>query len=149
VLVLAVATLGTAGACAPTIVVEAAPDAANPACAPVMLALPQTIGGDLDQANTTAQATTAWGTGGAAVTLRCGVDLPGPSTDCQQVDAGGAVVDWIYVTGEDGTWRWTTYGRDPAVEVTVPPAITDTHSTAFLADISQAVSLIEATKTCS
>ncbi|ACZ31302.1 hypothetical protein Xcel_2284 [Xylanimonas cellulosilytica DSM 15894] len=135
-------------ACTPTIAVDAAPDAANPACAPVMLALPTTLAGDLAKAKTTAQATAAWGTGGAAVTLRCGVEPPGPSADCQQVDSGRNVVDWIVREGEDGTWRFTTYGRDPAIEVTIPPAVRETHSSSMVIDLAQAVSLVEATKTC-
>ena len=137
-----------AAGCAPTIAVDAAPDAANPACAPVMLALPDTIAGDLEKAKTTSQATAAWGTGGAAVTLRCGVEPPGPSADCQQVESAKGTVDWIVQAGDDGTWRFTTYGRDPAVEVTVPPSITAGHSTSFIADLAGAVSLVEATKAC-
>lgn len=138
-----------AAGCAPTIAVDAAPDAANPACAPVMLALPETLAGDLTKAKTTSQATTAWGTAGAAVTLRCGVEPPGPSADCQQVESAKGTVDWIVRAADDGTWRFTTYGREPAVEVTVPPTITKTHSTSFIADLAQPVGMIEATKTCS
>jgi hypothetical protein len=144
-----VALVPALAACTPTIAVDAAPDAANPACAPVMLALPDVLAGDLEKAKTTAQATAAWGTGGAAVTLRCGVTPPGPSADCQQVESAGGTVDWIVQAAEDGTWRFTTFGRDPAVEVTVPPAVTKDHSTSFIGDLAQAVSHVEATKTCS
>jgi hypothetical protein len=136
------------GACSPTISVDAAPDAADPACAAVMLALPDVLAGDLAKAQTTAQATAAWGEAGAAVTLRCGVTPPGPSPDCQQVEAPGGTIDWIVQAGDDGTWRFTTYGREPAVEVLVPPTVTAGHSTSFIADLAQAVGQVEATKTC-
>ncbi len=140
---------GLLTACTPTIGVDAAPDAANPACAPVMLALPEVLAGDLRKARTTSQATAAWGTGGAAVTLRCGVAPPGPSPDCQSVESPQGAVDWIVQASDDGTWRFTTYGREPAVEVVVPPAITEDHSTSFVTDLARAVALIDATETCS
>ena len=145
---LATAAGGLLAACTPTIGVDAADDAANPACAPVMLALPDALAGDLEKARTTSQATAAWGTGGAAVVLRCGVAPPGPSPHCQRVESPSGTVDWIVAADDDGTWRFTTYGREPAIEVVVPPAITAEHSTAFVADLAQAVGLVEATRTC-
>jgi hypothetical protein len=145
---LPLAVLPMLTACAPTISVQAAPDAANPACASVMLALPDVLAGDLHKAQTTSQATAAWGTGGAAVTLRCGVTPPGPSADCQQVESPGGTVDWIVQAGDDDTWRFTTYGREPAVEVVVPPAVKAKHSTSFIADLAEAVGKLEATRTC-
>ena len=36
----------------------------------------------------------------------------------------------------------------PAVEVVVPPAVTETHSTSFVADLAQAVSRVEQTRQC-
>lgn len=135
-------------ACAPTIGVEAAPDAANPVCADVMLALPETLADDLARVQTTSQATAAWGEPGAAVTLRCGVTPPGPSADCQRVESAAGTVDWIVATDGDGTWRFTTYGREPAVEVVAPPAVTADHSTAFVADLTQAVGHVEQTEQC-
>ncbi|KTR95297.1 hypothetical protein SA13R_01925, partial [Rothia kristinae] len=61
---------GCAGAAAP---LAPAPDAADPACAPAMLAIPTQLPG-LDQRETTAQATTAWGDPAATV-LKCGAAL--------------------------------------------------------------------------
>lgn len=142
---LAVAPLA---ACAPLIGATPAEDAANPACAPVMLGLPDTLAGDLQQRDTDAQATTAWGEPGAAVTLRCGVAPPGPSPDCQRVESPTGTVDWIVEASDDGTWRFTTYGREPAVEVLVPPAVTADHSTSFIGDLAQAVSTVEPTAEC-
>jgi hypothetical protein len=145
---LTVSALATLAACAPTIGVEAAPDAADPVCADVMLALPETLADDLPKVETTSQATAAWGEPGAAVTLRCGVTPPGPSPDCQRVESAAGTVDWIVATDGDGTWRFTTYGREPAIEVVAPPAVTADHSTAFVADLAQAVSHVEQTKQC-
>lgn len=144
-----VATLTTTlAACTPTIGVEVAEDAANPVCAEVMLALPDRLADDLPKVKTDSQATAAWGEPGAAVTLRCGVAPPGPSAECQRVESGGATVDWIVATDGEGTWQFVTYGRDPAVEVVVPPAVTETHSTAFVADLTQAVNHVEQTREC-
>jgi hypothetical protein len=135
-------------ACTPMIGVEAAPGAADPDCAPVMLALPDVVAGDLEKVDTNAQATAAWGVSGAAVTFRCGVDQPPPSPDCQRVASGQGSVDWVTVTGEDGTWRFTTYGREPAMEVTIPPTVLTDHSSSFVGDLTSAVELVPATKEC-
>lgn len=91
--------------------VPAAPHAADPGCAPAMIAMPDEIG-DLALRPTDSQATAAWGDPAAAV-LRCGVEPPAPTTD-QCVSAEG--VDWV-VREEGDNWRITTYGRSPAVEV--------------------------------
>jgi hypothetical protein len=135
--------------CARTIGVEVAPDAADPKCAEVMLAVPEELGPDLPKVPTNAQATAAWGEPGGAVTMRCGVAQLGPSGDCQHVDSGdGTAVDWIVTTDDKGTWSFVTYGREPAVEVIVPPAVTEDHSTAFIADLADAVTQVPATKEC-
>jgi hypothetical protein len=135
--------------CARTIGVEVAPDAADPKCADVLLAVPDELGGDLPKVPTDAQATAAWGEPGAAVTMRCGVAQIGPSADCQHVDSGdGTAVDWIVTTDDEGTWSFVTYGREPAVEVIVPPAVTENHSTSFIADLAGAVTQVPATKEC-
>lgn len=91
--------------------VPAAENAADPACAPAMVAMPDAIG-DHALRPTDSQATAAWGEP-AAVVLRCGVRSPAPTTD-QCVTAEG--VDWV-VREEGENWRITTYGRSPAVEV--------------------------------
>jgi hypothetical protein len=144
--VLAVVALG---GCARTIGVEVAPNAADPKCAEVMLAVPDELGPDLPKLKTNAQATAAWGEPGAAVTMRCGVDQVGPAADCQHVDSGdGTAVDWIVTTDDAGTWSFVTYGREPAAEVIVPPAVTENHSTSFIADLADAVTQVPATKEC-
>lgn len=149
VLATAALTAVALGGCTRTIGVEVAPDAADPLCASVLLAVPDELGEDLPKVPTDAQATAAWGEPGGAVTMRCGVEQLGPSGDCQHVDTGdGTTVDWIVTTDDQGTWSFVTYGRDPAVEVIVPPAVTDDHSTSFIADLADAVSQVPATKEC-
>lgn len=58
----------------------------------------------------------AWGD--PPIIARCGAPVPGPTTDqCHDVDG----IDWVSTPLEDGAVvRFTTYGRDPAIEVLVP-----------------------------
>jgi hypothetical protein len=102
------------GGCAGTVSLEAAEAANDPVCAAVSVRLPPTVGGE-QRRWTDAQATGAWGSP-ATVLLTCGVDVPGPSTlRCESVEG----VDWLVdeSRGEDDLYTFTTFGRDPAVEV--------------------------------
>lgn len=100
--------------CAPTVSLEPAPDAANPGCAEVIVRLPDTVD-NKPYRYTDAQGTGAWGDP-AAVLLRCGVPVPGPTTlPCVTVRG----VDWIRDDADAPVFVFTTYGRDPAVEVIV------------------------------
>jgi hypothetical protein len=112
---LALAPLAVAAAlagCSATVSVEAADAANEPDCAAVTTRLPQSVDGQ-QRRWTDAQASGAWGSP-AAVVLRCGVAEPGPTTlPCES--AGG--VDWIIDDAEAPNFRFTTYGRSPAVEV--------------------------------
>lgn len=150
--VVVAALLGTA-ACTSPVSVPAAPDAANPLCAEVVLALPRELDG-MPRLDTGSQATTAWGDRSDPVVLRCGVTPPAPSPDpCVTADDGTVSVDWVAVEGEPGvdgaaSWTFTTYGRDPAVEVAVPASVTSSRSTSFLIDLGPAVSRVEQTRSC-
>lgn len=108
--------LAVAG-CASAVDVAPAPHAADPACARVMVALREAGFAELadrPRRDTSAQSTAAWGD--PPVVLRCGVEPPGPTTDaCLRVDS----VDWV-VREDDEQTVFTTYGRVPAVEVSVP-----------------------------
>lgn len=98
--------------CAGTVSMQPAESANDPLCADVSARLPGTVAG-LDRRWTDAQATGAWGDP-AAVLLTCGVTPPGPTTlPCQEVGA----VDWIIDESDAPMYRFTTYGRTPAVEV--------------------------------
>ncbi|WP_371931429.1 DUF3515 domain-containing protein [Glutamicibacter sp. MNS18] len=127
--------------CQSIISVEAADDAANPLCANMMVLLPEVIG-DVEKQPTSSQATAAWGSP-AEVVLRCGVEVPGPTTDpCVSVNG----VDWIAREGEDGVWTLTTYGRNPATEVLLDPQVIP--SSTVIASLSDAASKIPAEREC-
>lgn len=150
----AAAATGLLAGCTSAVKVAVAPDATDPACASIVLALPEQLG-DLTRLTTTSQATAAWGEPTAPVVLRCGVEVPAPTTDtCVTVETpGGPSVDWVTVAGEpdaDGStdWTFTTYGRDPAVEVRVPAEVTAHHSTSFVDQLGPAVAAVEATSAC-
>jgi hypothetical protein len=151
--VLAVAAALVTASCAPPVTVPAAPHAADPLCASVVLALPRDLDG-MPRLATGSQATVAWGERADPVVLRCGVEPPPPTTDpCVTVDDGITSVDWVSVEGEviaDGAaeWTFTTYGRDPAVEVVVPASVTATRSTSFLVDLGPAIDRVAPTRAC-
>lgn len=111
----AVLALALAG-CTQTVPVAAGPSATDPACAQLLVALPDRIGEGTRQ-ETTSQSTAAYTVGGqVSLTLRCGVAEPGPTTDpCTTVGQ----VDWV-VAGDDTIVSYLSYGRRPAVEVSVP-----------------------------
>lgn len=133
------ALLSTA-ACASTATVDPAPNAADPECAEVMLALPESIG-DHDLRQTDSQSTAVWGDPAAAV-LRCGVQPPGPSTEhCVSADG----VDWLSVE-EDENWRLTSYGREPTVEVVLD--VERVASSTAMVSVGPAVENVEQDRTC-
>jgi uncharacterized protein DUF3515 len=127
-------------ACAPVVDVAPAKDAANPACAPMMVALPDTMG-DAGLRKTNSQATAAWGDP-SKVILRCGVNVPGPTTDrCVSVNG----IDWVIKEG-DPVWTLTTFGREPATEILMDPD--QISSATVLAELSAAAGKIKATRNC-
>lgn len=129
-------------ACAPVVDVTAAADAANPACAPMMVALPDAIG-DAPLRKTNSQATAAWGNP-SKVILRCGVNVPGPTTDrCVSVNG----VDWV-IREADTAWTLTTFGREPATEVLLTKDQETVSSATVLADLAAAVAKVPATRNC-
>lgn len=137
---LAGAVLAVSGCASPVADVEPAPEATDPVCAETMVALPDVVAG-LERRETDSQATAAWGEP-SAVILRCGVPVPGPTTE-HCVTANG--VDWV--TRDDGEfWTLTSYGRSPAVEVLFDD--TQAGSSSVMVDLASAVSRIPATGGC-
>lgn len=144
--------------CAGDVYLEPGPRAPDPVCAAVIQALPRELAGAL-QVSTTAQATVAWGAE-APITLRCGVEEPGPTTDrCLTVESGGSSVDWInpeagsplipaHADTEVGSWTFITYGRSPAIEVVVPSAAVTDQPTGILVDIAAAVQRSPVSRSC-
>ena len=95
-----------------TVSLDPAPDANDPACAAVSVRLPAEVDGQ-PRRWTDAQATAAWGDP-TAVLLSCGLTPPGPSDlDCGTIEG----VDWIIDDSEAPRYRFTTFGRTPAVQV--------------------------------
>lgn len=120
---------------------DPAADSNNPECANVIVRLPDTVA-DLAKRETNAQATGAWGSP-AEVLLICGVEVPGPSTlPCVSVNG----VDWIEDDSQAPLYRYTTYGRTPAVEVVInSEAVSGTTS---LVDLGAAVSVLPQLGAC-
>lgn len=130
-------------ACSPAVPMTPAQDATNPLCADVIVrlrAVPSIDG--FDRRTTDAQATAAWGTP-SAILLRCGVPVPGPSTLLCATVKG---VDWLRDDSQAPNYIFTTYGRDPAVEVIVNGD--EASGTEALIALSNAVGSIPATRAC-
>jgi len=142
---LVTATVVVAG-CARAVPVQAAPSATEVGCAEVMVRLPDALG-DRQRRETTGQSTAAWGRPQEQVTLRCGADPLPPTTDpCVSVDG----VDWVLrqAGGSDRATTYTSYGREPAVELTLEgenPSGADL----VLADLSAAVAVLASARACS
>jgi len=120
----------------------------------VVLALPERLA-DSERLDTSSQATAAWGDPAAPIVLRCGVDPLPPTTDkcVTATDAAGVSVDWVAVEGPADAggaarWTFTTYGREPAVEVTVPKQVTSGGSTSFLVDLGNAIQKTARLRSC-
>ncbi|XAS62934.1 DUF3515 family protein [Pseudarthrobacter sp. So.54] len=140
ILATAAATGILLSACAPVVDVAPAKDAANAACAPMMVALPDAIG-ESKLRKTNSQATAAWGDP-SLVILRCGVNVPGPTTDrCVSVNG----VDWVIKEG-DPVWTLTTFGREPATEILMDPD--KISSATVLADLAAAAAKVPAARNC-
>ncbi|MGL4339145.1 MAG: DUF3515 domain-containing protein [Rhodoglobus sp.] len=139
-----------ATACSAVVTLEPAKDAANPACADVLVRLPATVDG-LSSRETDAQATAAWGTP-EAVLLRCGVPTPAPTATLPCITVDG--VDWLRDDSKEPNFVFTTYGRSPAVEVIIDSdgnASTDGDGVSgfeTLKDLAASVSEIPATRAC-
>ncbi|MEO7746522.1 MAG: DUF3515 family protein [Actinomycetota bacterium] len=122
--------------------VTPAPSAADPACSTIARRLPVSVAGQARRATSSrSPGVAAWGD--PAIVYLCGVVQPGPSPSCQDVNG----VDWVYLQLGDGT-VFTTYGRDPAVQVLVPRAYAP--EPLRLPDFSAAVSVVpQGTRRCS
>nr|WP_241429300.1 DUF3515 domain-containing protein [Agrococcus sp. ARC_14] len=134
--------------CARAVTLPPADEAADPGCAEVVVSLPEQIGDEsltapLDRRDTTSQATAAWGDP-SAITLRCGMPQPAPSTQ-RCIEVGG--VDWLEVAQEENVWTFLAYGRSPATEIAVD---TNTVSAVTaLESVSSAVDRTERVGACS
>lgn len=137
-----IALSGALSACSATVSLEAAADSNNPACAEVSVRLPDQVA-ELTKRATDAQATGAWGNP-TAVLLRCGLP-PVEVSELPCVTANG--VDWLVDESAKPSYRFITFGRNPATEVIVDS--TKAAGVTALSDLSSAIQSIEATKECS
>lgn len=132
--------------CSQAVPIETAPLASDPACAAVVVRLPDALAKDTEaeqqQRETNAQGTGAWGEP-ASVILRCGAEAPGPTTDrCVSVNG----VDWVIDESQKPNYLFTTYGRSPAVEVLVDNDVVS--GTTVITELASAVSVIPADGGC-
>ncbi len=106
--------LAALSGCAGQVPMQPAEDSNNPACADVVVRLPETVA-DQKKRTTNAQGTGAWGEQ-AAVQLVCGVEPIGPTTDtCVNVNG----IDWVIDDSAAPIYRFDAYGRSPGLAVYV------------------------------
>jgi len=122
---------------------SAAPGGGTAACASLVARVPGTV---LDRARSTPQAAGVAAWGDPPIVLRCGVDAPaGPTSDpCLAVDG----VDWLFENpaAGDEPASFLSYGRTPAVRVTVPGARED--ASGALVDLAPALAPLPAAEHC-
>ncbi|WP_078624021.1 DUF3515 family protein [Streptomyces monomycini] len=123
--------------------IASAPNASHPLCGDLARHYPPQLLGE-DRTEAKGAGVAVWGD--STVVLRCGMKSPGPTTDlCLDVNG----VDWVLRSTATGGSRKTliTYGRDPAVEVTVA-AEAATSAGDTLVDLGDAVKAIPQTSKC-
>ena len=128
-------------ACTPLVSLEAADDANNPACAEISVRVPDEIAPH-ERKYTNAQATAAWGDP-TAIIYRCGLE-PVEASLLPCVTAGG--VDWLVDDSQAPSFRFVTFGRDPATEIIVDSEQASGITT--LEELAPAISVVQATKFC-
>jgi hypothetical protein len=128
-------------ACSPTVSLEPAADANNPGCADVIVRLPDGVDGQ-ERRTTNAQSTAAWGNP-TTVILRCGIE-PVEISTLPCVTASD--VDWLVDESAKPSFRFISFGRDPAVEVIVDSE--NAVGVNVLDSLSPAIQTIEPTKIC-
>jgi hypothetical protein len=108
-----------------------------------MLGIPDEVGG-LERLETSSQATAAYGDE-PQIIVRCGVEVPGPSSErCLAIDTPAASADWL-VLEDDDVWRAIAFGRSPAMEVVIPKIRADQAVGEILAAFSASATLADRT----
>jgi hypothetical protein len=122
---------------------SAAPGGGSQPCTALVERVPGTV---LDRTRSTPQAAGVAVWGDPPIVLRCGVDAPaGPTTAaCLTVEG----VDWLWENPDatDEPVSFLSYGRTPAVRVTVPGARET--ATGALVDLAPALAPLPASKRC-
>lgn len=118
--------------------VEAAPQAAAPACVAALAAAPAAV---LAQPRTPLDVPGAVGYGDPQVVVRCGLPALAPTSDaCVTVDD----VDWVLTADADPVVL-VSYGRAPALEVSVPASYGRQNASAALVDLAPVARALPAT----
>ncbi|GAA4108888.1 hypothetical protein GCM10022415_01730 [Knoellia locipacati] len=100
--------------CSSAVEIAPTPLAGGEVCRAVASAWPADVGDHARREVSDPSAGAAYGD--PAIIARCGAPALGPTTDdCIEVDGLG----WVAQPLSDGT-RFTTFGRDPAIEVLIP-----------------------------
>lgn len=119
--------------------VQPGPSAADPDCAQLLGRLPAALAGHRRTAPP-AKGAAAWG----PAVLRCGVAPLAPTPDsCIGIDG----VDWVFTETADA-YRFTTYGRTPAVEVTLPSSLDRTRAPGEITGLTAAVRPLPQNRRC-
>jgi hypothetical protein len=140
----AVVLTGLLSGCAATVALTPAANATSAKCASVVVLLPDTVS-TLPRRETNAQGTGAWGEP-PDIVLHCGVPVPDPTSSlpCDTVDG----IDWLLKTDPDNVFTFTTYGRDPAVAVTINSKDVKADGNQALNDLAIAVAEIPSKHHC-
>ncbi len=130
--------VGVAG-CAPTVAMQPAIHSTDPRCADVIVRLPDNVAG-YPARSTDAQATGAYGNPTVAL-LTCGVAPLKASQDLCYTVRG---IDWVEDTSRKPIYTFTTFGRDPAVQVVIDSKKTQGQGTIILDALANAVGTLPA-----
>jgi hypothetical protein len=141
---LAVVAIGVLTGCTPTVALTPATNATDARCASVVVLLPDTVS-TLPQRETNAQGTGAWGEP-PDIVLRCGVAVPDPTSALPCVTVDG--IDWLRKADAHEVYVFTTYGRDPAVAVTINSKNVKADGNQALNDLAIAVAEIPSKHRC-
>lgn len=128
--------------CTATVSLDPAADANDPACADVMVRLPDAIG-ELERRQTNSQSTAAWGEP-TSVIFRCGLE---PVTVSNLTCVTASDQDWLVDESNKPSYRFVSFARTPAVEVILDSQ--KISGVSALDELSSAISRIPATKRCS
>ncbi|MGO2110096.1 MAG: DUF3515 family protein [Pseudoclavibacter sp.] len=139
----AASALALAGCSGPSVPMQPAAAANAPECAEVTVRLPETVDG-LSLRATNAQATGAWGNP-ATVLLHCGVPTPAPTSD-QCISLNG--IDWVEDASRAPIYQYTTYGRSPAVQVTIDATDGTVSGTNALMDLGSLIAYLPSVGAC-
>jgi hypothetical protein len=127
--------------CSATHPMTPAENANDPACADVIVRLPDTLAG-LERRTTNAQSTGAWGDP-VGIELTCGIEPSGPTIDdCVNVNG----IDWIIDRSAAPLYRFEAYGRAPGLQVVVHSERAS--GTEAVVGLGSAVEMLPQTRQC-